>query len=253
MSLPLLPSILPLEVKSLIWVLLDDKILAKDHPEVFWAIAPDYLRFLTIGISFKSLDAVLQTGLVDIYPECGHLVERLTLMTDILSIDIINDFLQNFPTHRKLRHLCINLSPVALSLRFPTQLPYFQPLINLIAESPNMTRLSFENIQPHYELINAAPQLTRLDIGLIYPSEEETLVPLSSHIQILSITPSVVLYMTDPPPRTLHTLIIRPDSFTTSFLLEDLQYFIGQCSSLTNIALIDNCTSSFFYMFFLLI
>ena len=65
MSLPLLPLILPLEIRSRIFVMLDDQTLAKDCPDVFWAIAPDYLRVLTIGKNYNICNDKLQTELVE--------------------------------------------------------------------------------------------------------------------------------------------------------------------------------------------
>jgi hypothetical protein len=251
MSLTFLPTNLPLEVRSRIWGLLDNKFLAKYLPEVFWSIAPNYLRFLSIGRSMRSQNDLLQTELVGIYPNCGHLVERLTILTDIAYQDITTNFLNDFPTHRKLLHLSINLSPTNDTIFSAGQLPYLELLVDLIAESPDMLRLSFGDVHPHYTLINsAAHRLTRLDIGHIYPSEEEIFVPLPPHLQILSIPPAVVSYLTHPPPQTLHTLIIKPDNLTSFFLLQELQHFITQGTSLTKLAIIDKCTLSSFYLFY---
>ena len=53
MPLPLLPSFLPLKIRSIIYVMVDELVLVKSHPEVFWALAPHHLRTITIGQSLN--------------------------------------------------------------------------------------------------------------------------------------------------------------------------------------------------------
>jgi hypothetical protein len=142
---PLLPSILPLEIRSRIYLFLDDWVLAEQVPEVFWALSQEIFRFCSLGIKANGEQGI-QTRLAQMYPTTGNLVERLILMTDPITVKIIRKFLINFPTQRKLKHLCISLSPHDKSYIEAASLPYFKNLKKLISNSSNMTRLSFYNL-----------------------------------------------------------------------------------------------------------
>ncbi|KAF8808577.1 hypothetical protein BYT27DRAFT_7255377 [Phlegmacium glaucopus] len=116
--------ILPLEVLSMIFVYLEDLELAQEIPQVFWAIAPHSLRRLCIGWNLSSTRNLLQSQLVQIYPNCGHFVEQLTLMTDHRSAPTITAFLEQFPPYHKIRHLTLSDSNSANSFWSPTHMPY---------------------------------------------------------------------------------------------------------------------------------
>lgn len=247
MSLPLLPSILPPEIRSRIFVLLNNKNLAKDFPEVFWAIAPDYLRDLSIGKNFNFHTDRLQTQLVEIYPTCGAYVQKLTLFTDATSVGIITKFLESFPLHRKLKHLRIEYSLIRRSFWSAESLPYHNLLECLLATSPTLTRLSFSNLEPSSSLITSSPTLTHLDIGHYIPLNIELSIPLPSQLEILSVTPAMVQYICQPLPLNLRVLIVVADFITPPAVIEELQSYIAQAPSLTSIALVDICVYSFFF------
>ena len=206
-------------------------------------MAPQYMRNLSVGKKTKTVADDLQTKLVKCYPDSGHFVEQLTLFTDIISFKIIINFLNNYRHNRKLKYLCLALSPAHGSLCSAGSLPYLKELWDLVSASLNITRLSFQKINPCSSLISAGTdQLTRLDIGHIYPFEEDLFIPFPPKLLILSITPVVVRYLSNERPSTLRTLIISPDDMTNFHLIKELVHFIEQFPSLTNIAVIDNCS-----------
>jgi hypothetical protein len=244
MSQPLLPSILPPEVRSRIFVLLDNKPLALRYPEVFRAIAPQYLRTLSIGRPFNLCYDTLQTQLADTYPTCGGYAQELALFTDVASVANITKFLESFPSYRQLQHLRIEHSIISDSFKSAESLPYLALLQRLVASSPTLTRLSFGDVYHSSSLIMSALSLTRLDIPLdVLP--EPGLVPSSitfpPQLEILSLTPAVAQFISFPPPPTLRLVIIYADNISLPTQYQELLSFISQSSSITSLGLVDNC------------
>ena len=240
---------LSLEVRSLIYTFLDDLDLAKEIPEVFWAMAPEHLRVLSIG-QVEEMEALpIHTDLVRTYPRCGHFVEQLTLMSDTPSIKIITNFLLQFPIHRKLHHLCLSLSPEH-SIVFSSRLPYVDLLEELIHSSPLLTRLSFHDINPCHQLCHAAQQITRLDLGHVYGYTEETVIPLPPLLEILTLTAASVLFLVGPRP-CLKVLVITDDKEQSFFLDSEILSFIGGCPVLTRLAIVDS-RASFIFQYYIL-
>ena len=255
MSLPLLPEILPFEVRSHIYKFLPNKTLALEIPEVFWGIAPHYFQVLSLGRKLRHGSDVLQTEFARLYPTSGNFVKRLQIFTDPTIVHILKNFLNQFPPHRNLNHLCIVQSHIAGSSSSASNLPYLEELVQLINTSPELARISFDKVNPHDSLIRAASnRLTRLDIGQVYPNAEDFHVSLPPNLQILTITPFVVPKLIYRDARKLQTLIIRACDFTYGRFTQDLQILVSSCPALTNVGIIDICqlthfVSFFFYLF----
>ena len=243
-DLPLLPSILPLEIRNLIYSFTDNKFLAVKNAEFFWAIAPDTTRQFTIGKIFNFVVDPFQTQLATRYPTCGRYVEKLTILTNPSSVRTITAFLENFPAQRKLKHLTIKISPLRHSYYCCDFLPYEHLLDILIGSTPTLTRLSFVQFQPSASMILCLPTLTHLDLGC-YESKHP--IPLPPTLEILSLTPIMMSYIHDPPPPRLRVLIVHPDVLADQTILEHLKTFIENCPSLTDVAIVDLC--KFIYSF----
>ncbi|KAF8809180.1 hypothetical protein BYT27DRAFT_7255055 [Phlegmacium glaucopus] len=233
--------VLPLETRSQIFSYLNDTNIAEHIPEAFWAMAPDYIRHLHLSWTYNFDMVHMQTKLVDKYPNCGHLVKRLSILSDQTSAGVVTKFLQNFPPYRKLKHLQITLAAhPRQSITSASALPFLSLLETLIATSPNLQQISFVHIHPSPLLINAAAaRLTRLDIGHFYPSERAISVPLTPLLEILSVTASVFMHITDTPPATLRTVIIKTDILPSFFLMRDCHSFLARCTHLTGLAIVD--------------
>ena len=251
MSLPILPPKLPLEIRSRIYEFNTNKSLALVIPEIFWAIAPDYFRVLTLGRKYPGSNDLLQTRLVRKYPTSGNFVERLVIYTDPSVLHTLKPFLDQFPPHRNLDHLCIAQSSIAGSFCTADQLPFLKDLEKLIESSPKLARISFHHLNPTSTLIHAAGhQLTRLDIGKVYPTAEEFYIPLPPTLLILMITPLVVPKLIYHDARNLQTLVIRACDYTYGRFTKDIQDLVLSCPALTNVGIIDICKSLFFFSFF---
>ncbi|KAF8810841.1 hypothetical protein BYT27DRAFT_7209062 [Phlegmacium glaucopus] len=210
--------VLPVETRSQIFAYLNDTNIAQHIPEAFWAMAPDYIRHLHLGWTYTFDMVHTQTKLVDKYPNCGHLVERLSILSDQTSAGVVTK----------------------QSITSASALPFLSLLETLIATSPDLRRISFVHIHPSPLLINAAAaRLTRLDIGHFYPSERAISVPLTPLLEILSVTASVFTHITDPPPATLRTVIIKTDILPSFFLTRDCHSFLARCTHLTGLAIVD--------------
>ncbi|KAF8811524.1 hypothetical protein BYT27DRAFT_7252711 [Phlegmacium glaucopus] len=100
--------------------------------------------------------------------------------------------------------------------------------------------MSFINVQPCPILITAsADRLTRLDIGHVFTFLEDTLVPLTPCLEVLSITPIALSSITDSPPPTLHVVIIKHDDFGSFSLFSECTAFLAKCTGLTSLAIVD--------------
>ena len=249
MPLPLLPSFLPLEIRSIIYVMVDELVLAKSHPEVFWALAPRHLRTLTIGRSLNFfINPKLLTQLADLYPSCGRYVRSLTLMTDIETIHIITRFLENFPTHRQLQTLKIEKALVKDSYYYVQSLPWLELINELVLSTPTLTRLTFSKVYPASSLIVCASALTRLDLGHFEPYITPHSIRLPITLEILSLSPCILNCITHPPPPGLRVLIIEADVLSDPPLVEELRLYATEAPILTKVALLDFCM--FFFFFF---
>ena len=236
---PLLPLILPLEIRYHIFQLLNDKTLALEYPEVFRAIAPDFLRELRVGRSYPFDIERFQNQFVEIYPSCGVYAHLLTLVADPSSVNLITNFLQSFPFPNNLKHLRIEESKLPGTFWSAESLPYLNLLEELLASSPTLTRLSFYNFRPCSSLISSPPSLTRLDFGLRVPLNPDFHIHLPSQLEIISLTPVLVGYLSRPPPPALRVLVVYADEKNSSTLISEVQSYIAQSPSLTKIALVD--------------
>lgn len=250
MSLPLLPSILPPDIQSRIFSMSDNINLAKHSPDFFWAIAPDYLRVLTIGRNFNFRNPRLQTELAEIYPSCGGFVHTLTLLSDAASIPIITSFLENFPVHRQIKHLRLQYSLIRNSFTTAEYLPYHNLLERLVSSSPTLTRLTFSNLQASSSLITLASSITHLDIGEFIPLNEHFFIPLPPQLEILSFSPTTFEYILHPAPPTLRVLIVYTDDIAAPGVMAEIKEFIAQCPSITSLALVDHCKFLFYFILF---
>ena len=235
-----------LNKKVFIIIILPFNSSLQPYPGCPFAVCPlksvHKFRVLTIGRSLSFPTGQVQTQLVKIYPNCGCFVEKLNLMTDVTSVDIITQFLTQFPSQHKLKHLRLALSPTIQSFWSSGQLPYLELLIDLVATSSDLTRLSFNNVQPLFLLIDVASHcLTRLDIGHIYSSDEETFIPLMPHLDVLSFTCTAVSYFSGPPPATLCVVILKNNDITSFLIMEELQDFIARCPAIDSIAMVGVC------------
>ena len=246
-----MPSpVLPLEIRAKIYLMLEDWHLAKSLSEVFWAISPHYLRDLCIGDTFGNSDDRLQTILIEKFPDSGNFVEILSIVTDNPRCEIITKFLQLFPLHRKLKHLRLVYSLHVGAVFFLEKLKYEHLLTTLLLSSPDITRLSFYHFQPSFELIlSCADRLTRLDIGHIHAHCDEIDISLISHLEVLSFTPDAATHFTGTPPQTLLKLIIKADDLSDSFLNKECEEFVGKCTSVRSLAIVDDCEFFYFLQF----
>ena len=71
-------------------------------------------------------------------------------------------FLENYPTHRQLKHLRIEKSLVKYSYYHIQSLPYFDLINELVLSTLTLTRLTFSKVYPASSLIVSASALTRL-------------------------------------------------------------------------------------------
>ena len=230
--------------------MVDKLVLAKSHPEVFWALAPRHLRTITIGRSLNFfINPKLLTQLADLYPSCGRYVHSLTLMTDVQTISIITQFLENYPTHRQLKTLRIKKSLVKDLYYYVQSLPWLDLINELVLSTPTLTRLTFSKVYPSSSLIVCASTLTRLDLRHFKPFITPYSIPLPITLEILSLSPCILHCITRPPPPGLRVLIIEADVFSEPPLVEELRLYATEAPILMKVALIDFCMF-FFFLFF---
>ena len=193
--LPLYPSTmsyptLPLEIRSIIYQNLDDFSLAKEIPEVFWAIVPKYFKKLYLGKRFFTQRVILQTELVDIYPLTPRYVEQLIIFPEMNSELIIKNFLEKNPLFPKLTHLRLCQSQDIYSFTSVSDILFLEELEKLIEGNKTLTRLSFDDILPLNWLLQAGfEHLTQVDFVYGFPIELEFNLVLPPNIEILTITP----------------------------------------------------------------
>jgi hypothetical protein len=100
--------IFPLEIHSRIYLWLDDLDLALEDPEVFLALAPQYLHHFTLGQHLvKDGKFTLATRLAHHYPLSGNFVKHLIIIPDKPSQSFISKWLEKFPPSLKLKHLIL--------------------------------------------------------------------------------------------------------------------------------------------------
>ena len=245
MSLPLLPPFVPPEVRAMIYRALNDPLLAIDNSEVFFAMAPDFLRVLKLGKEDCSADDKMRARLVAIYPSSGRFVEQLTLYSDIRSDQLIEDFLQDFPLNNpRLKRLCIKSSPPS---EFDDSPPYFVYLESLVAHIPTLTRLKFSGFSPSSSLIHAIPNLTRLDLG--YLETQSYHITFPSRLEILSLSASMARFLIRPDHLSLRVLIVYTDDQVKEETMERLKTLIED-SPITKLGIVFRCKSSFLILEF---
>ena len=150
----MLPPQIPLEICSMIYLAVDDTELMKHFPEVFWAMAPKYLRTICVGHFLGgNSEERLQNELIRLYPSCGNFVETLTIVTDWN--DFLTPFLQKFPSEGKLKHIRLLFLRRYASRQNFDGLDYEDVLIGILKTSPLLTRLSFHKFQPIPRLIDS--------------------------------------------------------------------------------------------------
>jgi hypothetical protein len=242
---------LPLEIRSAIYQNLDNPTIAKDIPEVFWAIVPNFFRHLTLGVqhSIGYSPETLQTKLVKRYPESGGFVEELTLYAERASVTFVSNFLKKTPVFRKLKHIRILYSGLDNSYSFANEIPYLDVLEDVIKNADALTRLSFESINPCSTLLGAATdKLIRLDLGTFYSSDNDSDVRLPRSLEVLIFTPSSSLYIYGPTP-LLRVIGIKKDDVSNNYFAVKLRYFIDSCPLLTSLAIFDASEyTDYFYL-----
>jgi hypothetical protein len=230
---------LPLEIRSIIFQMLDDFSLAKDINEVFWALAPQYFRNLTIGDKYYNQKENLETDLVKKFPTSGKYVERLTIHPESLNADTITDFLTLTLDFRKLTHLTLFYSRADNSYPLALELPYLDELEKVIKDSEVLAWLTFDDIQPWCSLIDAGEdRLRRLDFGYGFPSEAEIILTLPPRVEILTITPSTVSFL-HGPCHNLTVLILKNDHSTCQQYAFYIRQIIKRSPFLMSLAVID--------------
>jgi len=240
--------IFPLEIRSCIYLWLDDLDLALEDPEVFWALAPQCFRHLTLGQYIaQDKKLTLSTRLAQRYPLSGNFVERLTIIADERSQPLISEWLEKFPPNRKLKHfILVDDFDVRES-------PFTDLLLNLVSTSPELTRLSFSDYQPSPEVIAACGNnLTRLDIGNLDPLNVYQHFSLPSRLEVFSFTPWAVNLFLGAPPTSLEVVIIRAGEFTEFYDPAICCSFLANCPSLRRLAVDDRCEFFHSFFFFLL-
>ena len=239
--------ILPLEIRSRIYVELGDVHLAEEIPEVFWALCPELFRVLQVGQILESPESLQTNKLITLYPNSGNFVEKLTIITDLPSQPAILGFLKAFPKHRKLRELFLVLSFEGEVHFHLDALLYGEKLQSVVLTSPQLRRLSFNGFQPSPELINAChDRLTRLDVTTIHTTDECFKFPLPSHLEILSFTPRAVPLFLGLPPETLRRIIIKARMTGVVQYWDECCEFIAKCTFLESLGLEERCT--FFFL-----
>lgn len=143
---------LPYEIRACIFFFLDDWILAELIPEVFWAIAPH--RFKSLRLGGNRMEPFPQMPLVNLYPNCGHFVHKLSVSSDPDSTPVIIRFLEQLPPNNNLNHLALVLSTNNGSSYISADIPYIDLIQNVVELSNSLTRLSFIDIIPCANLIN---------------------------------------------------------------------------------------------------
>jgi hypothetical protein len=245
--------IFPLEIRSRIYFWLDDLDLALEDPEVFWALAPQYLRHLTLGQHLvKDGKFTLATRLAHRYPLSGNFVERLIIIADKPSQCFISKWLEKFPpNHLNLKHLILVNDSDFIELNKFFILPFTSLLLNLVSTSPELTRLSFSDYQPSPEVITACgTNLTRLDIGNIHEVYQHFSLP--SSLEVFSFTPWAVNLFLGAPPTCLEVVIIRAGEYTAVYEPAICCHFLANCPSLRRLAVDDTCAFFHSFFFFLL-
>ena len=142
------------------------------------------------------------------------MLEQLTLMSNIPSIEIITNFLLQFHIHQKLYHLCLSLSLEHLIV-FLSCLPYVNLLEKLIHSLPLLTCSSSHDINPCHQLCHIAQQIMHLDLDHVYGTQKKLLYPYLL-LEILMLTAVLVLFLIGPRP-CLKGLIIRDDKKQSFF------------------------------------
>lgn len=256
----------PPEIRSRIYANLDDISVAKDIPEVFLAIAPRLFRHLVIGIpnehfiyderhgyAERRLDDSppldnspplydLSTELVQIYPDSGRFVEKLTLFPDAHSVDTINALLTQTRHFTKLEYLHISYGGYETA----ASLPYRNLLERVITSSERLTRITF-NIQPCASLVDAGnTRLTRLDLGHYRSTGATVIIALPPTLEILSFHSWDTLHITGPTP-SLRIVVIQKERVYGDYLEDiDIGHLIGSSPLLTSVGFVDSGKFIFF-------
>jgi hypothetical protein len=245
--------ILPLEIRSRIYLWLDDLDLALEDPEVFWALAPQYLRHFILGQHLMKDPGkfTLATRLAHRYPLSGNFIERLIIIADKPSQPFIFKWLDNFPPSLNLKHLILVDDYDFSDLNRFFTMPFTNLLYNLVSISPELICLSFSDYQPSPEVITACgTNLTRLDIGNLQQIYQHFSLPPC--LEVISFTPWAVNLFLDTPPTSLEVVIIRAGEYTDVYEPAICCRFLANCPSLRRLAVDDQCAylHSFFAPFF---
>lgn len=232
--------IFPPEILNNIFSNLDTFELEKAMPEVFQAIAPFFFRSLTLGqLSFPNAEEDLKNELAWIYPTSGNYVHKLTIVIDMNIKDQIIDFLSAFPFYRNLKHIIFfhsfqpssgyNLRKIGLS----------DFLRALAANSPELTRLTFDNILPSCSLIQSIQnRMTRLDIAYPFDTSETMQIPLPPLLEVLSFTPSAAHLFTSTRD-FLEVLIVKTENLVNTIITDECIQFIQSCTTVTKLGIFD--------------
>jgi hypothetical protein len=244
--------IFPLEIRSRIYLWLDDLELALEDPEVFWALAPQYLRHFTLGQHLvKDGKFTLATRLAHRYPLSGNFVERLIIITDQPSRSLISKWLEKFPPCRKLKHLILVNDMDFQELNQFFILPFTNLLLDLVSTSPELTRLSFSDYQPSPDIIKACgTNLTRLDIGYLDQVYQHFTLPPC--LEVFSFAPWAANLFLGVPPTSLEVVIIRAGDCREFYDPAICCHFLANCPSLRRLAVDETCAFFHSFFFFLL-
>jgi hypothetical protein len=237
-----IPTI-PFEIRSEVYNRLDDFSVALEMREIFYAIAPNYFRFLALGVYFGEFfpPESLQTRLVRKYPNSGEFVEKLTLYPGRSSIPDIYAFLTKTPVFRKLNHISFIYSRADEAYTFAIDIPYLHVIEDVIKKTEGFTRLSFHGIQPCSSLLDAAHhKLIRLELDSFSPTEFDPNIRLPHSLEILVLTPSSSPYIYGPTPN-LRVLVIKQEDSKKEYFAVKIRQFIDNCPHLTSLAIRDTC------------
>jgi hypothetical protein len=148
--------IFTLEICSRIYLWLDNLDLTLEDPEVFYALALQYLLHFTLGQHLvKDGKFTLATRLAHHYLLSRNFIEHLIIIANKPSQSFISKWLEKFLSSLKLKHLILidNFDFRELNQFFI--LPFTNLLLNLVSTSPELTCLSFSDYQPSPEIITA--------------------------------------------------------------------------------------------------
>ena len=79
----MLPPHIPLEIHSQIYTAVGEVELMKHFPDIFWAIAPEYLQTICVSHYLGgNPEGKLQNNIIRLHPSCGNFIEMLTIITN---------------------------------------------------------------------------------------------------------------------------------------------------------------------------